>query len=140
MSRLKKWDMEKQSLTTEGKKEILSDCKVGILLEQEDLTLASRYSSNLVLYAQLKPECIEIWTSNKVPKSFTQFNILIFDICKANSENITLIEEINFEGNIIVFAPADLPQTVIANISNQVTEVLVKPIDWSSLRNKEYFR
>ncbi len=51
-----------------------------------------------------------------------EFDVLIFDISSADSENIALIEDLKFEGDIVVFAAADLLQEVIANLSKQVTE------------------
>ncbi len=65
---------------------------------------------------------------------------LIFDISSPDSASIALIEEISFDGDIVVFSSEDLSGNLRAGLEDRVTDVLVKPIDWSSLKDKEYFR
>ena len=74
------------------------------------------------------------------PRIDRNIDLLIFDIKSADSPSIPLIEDISFEGDIVAFVPDSLPADVMANLSNRVTEVVVKPIDWQELKNKEYFR
>ncbi len=64
-------------------------------------------------------------------QSLDNIDVLIFDISSADSPSIALIEEIDFKGNVLVFADPDLSQETIDRISNRVTEVLIKPINWS---------
>jgi len=113
---------------------------VYVILEQEDITIASRYTADLIINLQINPDNIQVTTIPKLPQSLDNIDVLIFDISTADSPSIALIEEIEFKGNILVFAPADLPEDIVANLSSRVTEVLVKPIDWSSLKDKKYFR
>lgn len=111
-----------------------------VILEQENNAESSQYTGNLVLHLQLQPDLITIATIALLPGAIADVDLLIFDISSADSPSIPLIEEISFEGDIVVFAPADLPTDVMANLSNRVTEVVVKPIDWQELKNKEYFK
>ena len=117
---------------------ILSIKKISLILEQENLAIATNYATNLAVHLQLKPENIQVTTIPKLPDSLADIDVLIFDISSADSASIALIKDLKFEGNIVVFAAADLPQEVLTNLSNQVTEVVVKPIDWKNLKDKEY--
>ncbi len=65
---------------------------------------------------------------------------LIFDISSPDSASIALIEEISFDGDIVVFASSDLAKNLRAGLEDKVTDLVIKPIDWSSLKDKEYFR
>ncbi|MGF1488180.1 MAG: hypothetical protein ACFBSE_13930 [Prochloraceae cyanobacterium] len=62
----------------------------------------------------------------------------ISEISTADSPSITLIQEISFDGDIVVFASEDLPENLRAGLEDRVTDLLVKPIDWNSLKDKEY--
>ncbi len=121
-----------------------------MILEQEDkrdrdadLNLAQRatnYATNIAVNLELQPDNIQVASIKNLPESLEEFDLLLFDISSSESEAIALIEEIEFDGNMIVFAPDDLPSEVMANLSARVSDVVIKPIDWSSLKDKEYFR
>ncbi|MGF1487032.1 MAG: hypothetical protein ACFBSE_07965 [Prochloraceae cyanobacterium] len=102
--------------------------------------MASRYLTNLAIHVKLNPDNIAIATSNQLPDRLKEFDTVIFDLRSRNSPNIKLIKDIDFAGSIVVFAPGDLPQDVARDVSNKAADVVVNPIYWSSLRNKEYFR
>jgi len=123
---------------TNSKFEYRSNLNISLLLEKENIAIASNYASNLAIHLNLKPENIQVTTIPKLPYSLADIDVLIFDISSADSASIALIKDLKFEGNIVVFAAADLPQEVLTNLSNQVTEVVVKPIDWKNLKDKEY--
>ena len=110
-----------------------------IILDKEDLALASNYTGNLALHLQLNPDNIQVTTIPKLPQSLADVDILIFDISSPDSPSIPLVEEISFEGDIVVFVPDALPADVMANLSKRVTDVVVKPIDWQELKDKDYF-
>ena len=133
--------LEKSLSSTNNTKKLKkpSKKKVLLVLENEDLSLASRYSSNLVRHLQLEPENIEIATIQQLPEAINS-DILIFDISTADSPSIALIQDISFDGDIVVFVSEDLPENLRAGLEDKVTDVLVKPINWSSLKDKEYFR
>ncbi|MDJ0727159.1 MAG: hypothetical protein QNJ38_18820 [Prochloraceae cyanobacterium] len=128
----------------------LSDRTLIIILEQEDLAIgdtdlslaqrATNYATNLAVNLELQPDNIQVASIKNLPESLEEFDLLLFDISSSESEAIALIEEIEFNGNIIVFAPNDLPSEVMANLSARVSDVVVKPVDWGSLKDKEYFR
>ncbi len=117
----------------------LSDRTLLIILDKEDLAIATNYASNLAIHLQLQPDNIQVTTIPKLPQSLDNIDVLVFDISTADSASIALIEEIDFKGNILVFADPDLSQEVIGRISNRVTEVLLKPIDWNELKARAYF-
>ena len=117
-----------------------SDLTVCIILEKENIAESSRYTADSIVHLQLNPDNITIATIAKPPESIADVDLLIFDIKSADSPSIPMIEDISFEGDIVVFAPDSLPADVMANLSSRVTEVVVKPIDWQELKNKEYFR
>ena len=118
----------------------LSDKKVCIILEKEDLAIASNYLQNLYLQTNLKPENISIATIVKLPPSLEEFDTIVFDLDLYSTEIVSVIEKISFDRNILVFAPPDLSEEVRSTLANQVTEIVVKPIDWESLKDKPYFR
>ncbi len=132
----------KQSLT-------YNDRTLLIILEREDIAIrdadlslaqrASRYTADLIINLQINPDNIQVTTIPKLPQSLDNIDVLIFDISTADSPSIALIEEIDFKGNILVFADADLSQETIDRISNRVTEVLIKPINWNELKTRAYF-
>ena len=117
-----------------------SDRTLCIILEKEDLMIASKYLKNLYIYTDLKPENISIAAIALLPQSLEHFDTLIFDISSADSSSIPLIESFSFEGDKVVFVPESLPADVTTNLSNQSTDVVVKPIDWQELKNKDYLR
>ncbi len=121
-----------------------------IILEPEDLAIgdtdlslaqrATNYATNLAVNLELQPDNIQVASIENLPESIEEFDLLLFDISSSESEAIALIEEIEFDGNMIVFAPDDLPSKVMANLSDRVTDLVIKPINWTSLKDKEYFR
>jgi len=121
-----------------------------IILEQKDLAIgnvdlnfaqrATNYSSNLVHHLQLQPDNIQVASIENLPESLEEFDLLIFEVSSPDSPNIALIKEISFDGDIVVFVSENLPENVRAGLEDRVTDVLVKPIDWTSLKDKEYFR
>ncbi|MGF1490378.1 MAG: hypothetical protein ACFBSE_25085 [Prochloraceae cyanobacterium] len=114
-------------------------CKnICIILEQKDIDIVCNYSSNLVRYVELQPEKIQFMVT-KLPESLDNISILVFDIFSLDSRNISLIENIDFDGDIIVFSSQDMFAKLPLSLSNKVTEILVKPIDWKSLKDKRYF-
>ena len=117
-----------------------SDRTLCIILEKEDLTIASKYLKNLYIYTDLKAENISIAAIALLPQSLEHFDTLIFDISSADSPSIPLIESFSFEGDKVVFVPESLPADVTTKLSNQSTDVVVKPIDWQELKNKDYLR
>ncbi len=110
-----------------------------IILEQENLAIASNYLQKLYVHTNINPENITITTIQELPDPIDS-DILIFDISSSDSPSIALIQEISFDGDIVVFTSEDLPDNVRAGLEDRVTDVLVKPIDWNSLKDKEYFR
>ncbi|MGF1489119.1 MAG: hypothetical protein ACFBSE_18685 [Prochloraceae cyanobacterium] len=118
---------------------IENNCKLLVILETEDLAIATNYASNLVLHLNLKPENIKVTTIPNLPGSIADIDILIFDISTSSSASIALIEDIEFDRDIVVFVDADLPSEVRSSFESKVTDVIVKPIDWQKLKDKAYF-
>ncbi|MGF1488269.1 MAG: hypothetical protein ACFBSE_14380 [Prochloraceae cyanobacterium] len=115
------------------------DIKIILVLEVENIATVSNYASNLVLHLNLKPENIKVTTTPDLPESIADIDILIFDISSPESASISLIEDIEFDRDIVVFANADLPSEVRSGLESKVTDVVVKPIDWQKLKDKAYF-
>jgi len=120
--------------------ELILDRTLLIILEQENMAIVSNYLQKIYVHTNINPENITIATIQHLPEAIAASNILIFDISSSDSPSIALIQEIEFEGNMIVFAPDNLPSEIMANLSARVSDVLVKPVDWGSLKDKEYFR
>ncbi len=129
-----------QQQITDPNIKTIKDLIVCIILETENLAIGTNYATNLAVNLELEPDNIQVASIKNLPESLEEFDLLLFDISSSESEAIALIEEIEFEGNMIVFAPDDLPSEVMANLSARVSDVVIKPIDWSSLKDKEYFR
>ena len=117
-----------------------SDRKIVLVLEVENITIATNYASNLAIHLNLKLENIKVTTIANLPDSIADIDILIFDISSPDSPSIPLIQEISFDGDIVVLTSEDLPENLRAGLEDKVTDLVIKPIDWSSLRDKEYFR
>ncbi len=49
------------------------------------------------------------------------------------------MEAVEFEGDILVFADASLPDDVRERLNQKATEIIVKPMPWSQLKYKPYF-
>ncbi|MDJ0718550.1 MAG: hypothetical protein QNJ54_30720 [Prochloraceae cyanobacterium] len=118
---------------------IQNDLTICIILEKEDNTIASLYSSNLAIHLQLKPENIKIATPRSMPKSLSFFDVLLFDLNNQQSPCIPLIESLDFDGDVVAFVDRSLPQDIQDRLKQKVTEVIVKPISWSELKQKAYF-
>ncbi len=106
--------------------------KILIVLEQENNTIASNYFSNLVEYLKFQAKNIKIATIPKLPQSLADIDILIFDINTADSPSIQLIEDLTFNGHIIIFGDAIALPLIRDKISSAVSEIFVKPVDWSA--------
>ncbi len=122
-----------------SKEKILSDLKVCIVLEDQDLSLASSYSGNLVFHTQLRVENIALATPPSMPESLEDFHVLIFDINSQQSPCIPLVESLEFEGDIVIFADASLPDDVRDRLDQKATELIIKPVPWSELKDLPYF-
>ena len=118
----------------------LSNKTILLVFEENCLSILPRRISNLESYTLLRPENIEIATTSHLPESLEDFDILLFDISSSESEAIRLIQDISFDGDIVVLTSEDLPENLRAGLEDKVTDLVIKPIDWSSLRDKEYFR
>ncbi len=118
----------------------LSNKTILLVFEENCLSILPRRISNLESYTLLRPENIEIATTSHLPESLEDFDILLFDISSSESEAIRLIQDISFDGDIVVFTSEDLPENLRAGLEDKVTDLVIKPIDWSSLKDKEYFR
>lgn len=111
-----------------------------VILERADLAESSKYLKNLFIHTDLNPENISIATIALLPQSLEEFDTIVFDLDLYSTETISVIEKISFDRNILVFAPPDVSEEVRSTLANQVTEIVVKPIDWESLKDKPYFR
>ena len=141
-----------------NQKKSISNKKILFIFEKEDLAISnpsatraadadlslaqrvSHYTADLITYLEINPDNLQVTTIPKLPQSLDNIDVLIFDISTADSPSIALIEQISFDGDIVVFTSENLPENVRAGLEDKVTDVLVKPINWSSLRDKEYFR
>lgn len=137
-NRIINWEQEKFEIEQGRAKKEFSKRQICIVLDKEDLSILSEYFNNLVTYTQLQLKNISVVIISNLPK-LTEFNTLIFNISELNSTAIDLIREIKYDGDIVAFVPADLPQELLSNLKNQVTDVIMKPIDWQKLKNKPYF-
>ena len=113
--------------------------QVLILIESEDVSLASLYSSNLAVHLHLQPENIKIATPSSMPESLEHFDVLIFDINSQQSPCIPLLESLQFEGDIVIFADASLPDDVRERLNQKATELIVKPVPWEKLKDLAAF-
>jgi len=116
-----------------------NDRTICLLLEQEDNAIAFRYTADFIIHLQLNPDKISIATISNLPESLEDFDTLIFDISSSNSEAIDLIQQISFNTDIVIFASEDLSQKDRSRLENKITEILVKPINWQELKNKNYY-
>nr|MDJ0719483.1 hypothetical protein [Prochloraceae cyanobacterium] len=113
--------------------------QVLVLLEEEDIRIASLYSSNLAIHLQLKPENIKIATPCSLPDSLSVFNVLLFDLNNQQSPCIPLIESLDFDGDVVAFVDRSLPEDLCDRLKEKVAEVIVKPVPWEQLKDKPYF-
>ena len=118
---------------------ILSNQKVLIILENDDLALASSYFKNLSIHTQLQLENISVATATKIPETLSDFDLLVVDVTSDESPCISLIEQIEFDGALVVFADSALSEARRDRLSDQVTDLLIKPIPWNELKDKLYF-
>lgn len=139
-NRINRINIEKEPFTQLLSEKNLSERTIYILLDKEDLNLASRYASNLVLYCKVNPDKIEISTDSILNKTVANFDLIIFDITESYSSNISLIQDVNFNGDIVVFASADLSIEARSTLEEKVTDLVIKPLNWQQLKDKEYFK
>ncbi|MDJ0719516.1 MAG: hypothetical protein QNJ54_35735 [Prochloraceae cyanobacterium] len=116
-----------------------SERKVLVLIEEEDIAIASRYTADLLLHLQLKPENISIATPRSLPNSLSVFDVLLFDLSNQQSPSIPLIESLQFDGDVVAFVDRSLPQDIQDRLKEKVTDVIVKPVPWSELKRQPYF-
>ena len=110
-----------------------------VILEQEDIESASRYTADLLIHLQLQPENIALATPHSIPESFEDFDVLIFDINSQQSPCIPLLESLEFEGEIVIFVDRSLSDDVRERLNQKATEVIVKPVPWGELKDRAYF-
>jgi len=119
-----------------------------VLLEKDNLAIASNYSSNLVRHAHIEPDNIKIATITQFEEVKEDLDLIIFDIETNSSNIIELINEISFNGDIVIFTSQDLEAEVRSQLEDKVTDIVVKPhspsrdrcaLDWESLKDKPYF-
>ncbi len=116
-----------------------SNRKVLLLIEEDNIGIASRYTADLLLHLQLKPENITIATPLSMPECLSFFDVLLFDLNNQQSPCIPLIESLDFDGDVVAIVDRSLPQDIQDRLKEKVTEVIVKPVPWSQLKNKPYF-
>ncbi|MGF1488939.1 MAG: helix-turn-helix domain-containing protein [Prochloraceae cyanobacterium] len=117
----------------------LCNRRICMILEKENIKIASRYSSNLVLHIKLNPSSLEFVTIPTLPETLENFDLLIFNIESKDSAIIKLINRISFNGDIVIFTLQDLEKEVRSQLQDKVTDIVVKPLDWESLKDKPYF-
>ncbi len=116
-----------------------SERKVCVVIEEEDVLTISSYSSNLAFYFQLNPENITISTPRSLPDSLSIFDVLLFDLNNQQSPCIPLIESLEFDGDVVALVDRSLPDDLCDRLKQKATEVIVKPVPWSELKQKAYF-
>ena len=126
-------------IQTISNKKNLTQKKIVLILEKEDLALASNYANNLGIYFQIKADNIKIATPRSLPDSLSVFDVLLFDLNNQQSPCIPLIESLEFDGDIVAFVDRSLPQDIQDRLKEKVTDVIVKPVPWSELKQKAYF-
>ncbi len=55
------------------------------------------------------------------------------------SSELDLVESLQFEEDILIFADSSIPDDERERLNQKATEVIVKPVPWSELKNKDYF-
>ena len=128
-----------QEKTIEQVRDSKSERTICIILEKEDVKIASLYSSNLVLHLHLQPENIAVATPTSMPESLEDFDVLIFDINSQQSPCIPLVESLEFEGDLVILADASLPDDERERLKQKATELIVKPVAWGELKDLPYF-
>ncbi len=124
-----------QGVSTSNRQE-LSIC---IILEKENIAIATNYASNLVLHFHLQPDNITIATPRSLPDSLSVFDVLLFDLNNQQSPCIPLIESLAFDGDVVAIVDRSLPQDIQDRLKQKVTEVILKPVPWDELKEKPYF-
>ncbi len=106
-----------QEPTRQQAQERKSQLTICILLEKENLAIASDYFTNFAKHLQLQPENIKIATPSSIPDSLEGFDILILDINSPQSPCLPLLESLEFEGDILIFADPSLPDDLRERLS-----------------------
>jgi len=145
-NKLYNWDIEKSNSIN---KINFRDRKICVILSQDNLSnqeaslrfaqRAGNYSSNLAINYKIKPKNIKIATTSKIPELLEDFDSLIFDIETNSASAIELINQISFNSNIVIFTSQELEEEVRSQLKDKVTDIVVKPIDWESMKDKPYF-
>ncbi|MGF1488193.1 MAG: hypothetical protein ACFBSE_13995 [Prochloraceae cyanobacterium] len=116
-----------------------SNKKLCIILEQEDITIASNYANKLGIHFQIFTENITLATISQIREIKEDFDLIIFDIQNNLTSTLALIDRISFNGDIVIFVSQELEAEVRSQLLNKVTDIVVKPLDWESLKDKPYF-
>ncbi len=82
---------------------------------------------------------LTIATPRSLPDSLSVFDVLLFDLSNQQSSCIPLIDSLDFDGDVVAMVDRSLPQDIQDRLKEKVTEVIVKPVPWSELKNKFYF-
>ncbi|MDJ0719777.1 MAG: helix-turn-helix transcriptional regulator [Prochloraceae cyanobacterium] len=119
--------------------DIKSERNICIVLEKDDIKIVSEYLSSLGHYTQLQLKNITIATPSSLPESLSFFDVLLFDLNNQQSPCIPLIESLQFDGDVVAIVDRSLPEDIQDRLKEKVTEVIVKPVPWSELKQKAYF-
>ena len=93
-------------------------------------------------------DCIDaIATPSSLPESLSFFDVLLFNLNNQQSPCIPLIESLEFDGDVVAIVERSLPEDLCAplrgspwdRLKEKSTDVIVKPVPWSQLKNKPYF-
>jgi len=112
---------------------------VYILLDTKDLTIASQYTANFIINLQTNPDNIKIASITQFEEVKEDLDLIIFDIETNSSNIIELINQISFDGDIVIFTSPEVEEEVREQLEDKVTDIVLKPIDWHSLKDKPYF-
>ncbi len=116
-----------------------SEKKALLILEKDDVAIASEYLHNLGIYTQLQFKNISLATPRSLPQSLSIFDVLLFNFNNQQSPCIPLIDSLQFDGDVVAIVDRSLPNDIQDRLKDKVTEVIVKPVPWSELKQKDYF-
>ncbi|MGF1486943.1 MAG: multiprotein-bridging factor 1 family protein [Prochloraceae cyanobacterium] len=112
-------------------------------ITQTNLNLAQRaseYTGNLVQHLQIRSSNIKIGTIDSIPETLADTDLLIFDISTADSASISFIEDLEFNGEIIIFTEAAALTVIRERLRDRVSSIFSKPFDWSTLKSQPFFQ
>ncbi|MGF1490602.1 MAG: hypothetical protein ACFBSE_26215 [Prochloraceae cyanobacterium] len=111
-----------------------------VIIDRDDITIASEYTGNLVQQLIAQPKNIKIGTIDRIPETLADTDLLIFDISTADSASISFIEDLEFNGEIIIFAEAAALTVIRDRLGDCVSSIFSKPFDWSTLKSQPFFQ